>query len=230
MGFWTWIGNKIDGNFEEKTKNQSKPEPQPPTPEEIIWTSKFEMKQCIKRMRKSIREREEKVKNEFEQVNSFLRAGDNQAARVHANAAATYKNRIAQSHKQLVTFELMFDKMDDGSFSAEAAKILGDMANAIKGMADPLEVQNQIQKVAQCEEIVNELGETMTDTGDIDSMDIQTETEKILIQAANGVNSNPEESALNLNGNSVNANGKDSIETEANDGLKSLEDLINGKK
>ena len=70
----------------------------------------------------------------------------------------------------------------------------------------------------------------MTDTGDIDSMDIQTETEKILIQAANGVNSNPEESALNLNGNSVNANGKDSIETEANDGLKSLEDLINGKK
>ena len=188
------------------------------------------MKQCIKRMRKSIREREEKVKNEFEQVNSFLRAGDNQAARVHANAAATYKNRIAQSHKQLVTFELMFDKMDDGSFSAEAAKILGDMANAIKGMADPVEVQKQLQKVAQCEEIVNELGETMTDTGDIDSMDIQTETEKILIQAANGVNSNPEESALNLNGHSVNANGKDSIETEANDGLKSLEDLINGKK
>lgn len=227
MGLLGAIGDAIDRHF----NNKNQPKEEQPTQEDILWNAKFEMKQCIKRMEKNIHAREEKVKKEFEKVNSFLRAGDNQAARFHAEAVATYRSRIAQSHKQLVTFELMFDKMNDGAFSMEATKILGDMAKAIKGMADPMEVRKQLQAAAQCEEIVNELGETMKDTtGEVDDTDIKVATEEILIQAANGVNTNPEESTLNLNGNPGNTNGNDSIETEANNGLKSLEDLINGKK
>lgn len=229
MGFWTWLGNKIDGNFDEKTKNPQKPEPQP-TQEDILWNAQFEMKQCIKRMAKNIREREEKVKNEFELVKSFLRAGDNDAARVHADAVAKYKRRITQSHKQLVTFELMHDKMKDGAFSMEATKILGDMAKTITGMADPAEVRKQLQSAARCEEIVNELGESLEDTtSDVDDTDVKGATDEILIQAANGVNTNTGESAVNLNGD-AGSNEKERIDSEANQGLKGLEDLINGKK
>ena len=207
---------------EEETPKQ--PEQKQPTPEDIAFEQQFKMKQCLKRMEKNIQTKEAERAKAFATVQKHLRAGADQIARIYAKNVASLDAGIIRAHTQLSSVQILADKMNEGVFNAEAAQILGGMADAIQATSSVSDINTLLKNIARVEEIGTYLTDAISEGTELD---LNSATEQIMIQAGTGVVTEP---GMNSSGNvSLNA-GEAGVAKQADASLKDLSDLINGKK
>ena len=211
------------GKVSEEQVAPKQPEKAAPSPEDIAWEQQFKLKQCLKRMEKNIQTKEVERAKAFETVQKHLRAGANPVARIYAKNVAALDAGILRAHMQLSSVKILADKVQEGAFSAETTQLIGGMAEAIQSATSVSEVNDMLKKAAKVEELSSYLTEAMSDGTDLD---VDSATEQILIQAGTGVVTEP-----GMNSGTAGAGVESaSVAEQADNGLKDLSDLINGKQ